>query len=93
MWQIAKYYAISTRILHLLRNWYIGISSFVRMDGEEGELLPINTGLKQCCVMSTLLFNIYMDATMRKITEVLAGGVIVGSEVVVDLDFADDVAC
>ena len=93
MWQVARYYGIPTRIVDLLKNWYIGISSFVRMDGEEGELLPINTGLKQCCVMSTLLFNIYMDATMRKITEVLAGGVIVGSEVVVDLDFADDVAC
>ena len=92
MWQIAEYYGIPTRIVDLLRNWYIGSSSFVRMDGEEGDLFPITTGLRQGCVMSPSLFNIYMDAMMRKVTESPIGGVMVGSERVVDLDFADDVA-
>ena len=39
-----------------------------------------------------LLVNIYMDAVMRKVTESSVGGVIIDSERVVDLDFADDVA-
>ena len=42
--------------------------------------------------MSPSLFNMYMDAMMRKVTEDGAGGVIVGKERLVDLDFADDVA-
>ena len=33
-----------------------------------------------------------MDAMMRKVTEDGAGGLVVGSERVADLDFADDVA-
>ena len=92
MWRIAKYYGIPTKIVDLLRKWYLGITSSVRMDGEEGDWFPITTGLRQGCVMSPSLFNIYMDAMMRKVTEEAAGGVMVGDERVVDLDFADDVA-
>ena len=38
------------------------------------------------------MLNIYMYARKKKVTEDLAGGVIVGGERVVDLDFADNVA-
>ena len=92
MWHIAKYYGIPTKIVDLLRNWYIGITSSVRLDGEEGDWFPITTGLRQGCVMSPALFNVYMDAIMRRVTEEAAGGIMVGGERVVDLDFADDVA-
>ena len=92
MWQIAEYYGVPARIVELLRSWYAGINSCVRLDGEDGEWFPIRTGLRQGCVMSPSLFNIYMDAMMRKVTEGAAGGVMVGQERVVDLDFADDVA-
>ena len=53
---------------------------------------PIRTGLHQGCVMSPSLFNVYMDAMMRKVTESTTRGVMVGRERVVDLNFADDVA-
>ena len=92
MWQIAKYYGVPTRIVELLRSWYEGIISCVRLDGDDGDWFPIRTGLRQGCVMSPSLFNVYMDAMMRKVTEGTAGGVMVGRERVVDLDFADDVA-
>ena len=42
--------------------------------------------------MSPSIFNIYMDAMMRKVTKDLAVGVRVGGERVVHLDFAYDVA-
>ena len=92
MWKVAEYYGIPTVIVDLLRSWYTGISSCVRVDGEEGEWFPIRTGLRQGCVLSPSLFNVYMDAMMRKATEGAPGGVRVGEETVVDLDFADDVA-
>ena len=42
--------------------------------------------------MSPSLFNVFIDAMIRKVTEEAAGGVMVGIERVLDLDFADDVA-
>ena len=70
----------------------MGISSCVRLDGVDGDWFPIRTGLRQGCVMSPSLFNMYMDAMMKKVTEDGNGGVMVGKERVIDLDFADDVA-
>jgi hypothetical protein len=93
MWKIAEHYGISEKIMELLRNWYVDVSSCVRMDGGEGEWFPVTTGLRQGCVMSPSLFNVYMDAMMRKVTDDgVDGGVRVGRERVMDLDFADDVA-
>ena len=92
IWKISEYYGIPKIIVELLRSWYTGISSCVRVDGGEGEWFPIRTGLRQGCVLSPSLFNVYMDAMMRKVTEGAPGGVRVGQENVVDLDFADDVA-
>ena len=92
MWQIAEFYGIPTKIVQLLRSWYTDISSCVRLEESDGDWFPIRSGLRQGCVMSPSLFNLYMDAMMRKVTEGEAGGVMVGSERVMDLDFADDVA-
>ena len=92
MWQIAKHYGVPSQIVEMLREYYDGSTSCVRMDGGEGDWFPINTGLRQGCVMSPSLFNIYMDAMMRKVIDGAPGGVTVGNERVTDLDFADDVA-
>ena len=69
VWQVAKYYGIQTMISDLLKIWYVGNSSFVRIDGEEGDCFPLTTTLRQDCFMLPPLFNIYMDAMMRKVTE------------------------
>ena len=61
--------------MELLRNWYDGISSCVRLDEVDGDWSPKRTGLRQGCVMSSSLFIIYMDAMMRKVTEDGAGEV------------------
>ena len=68
-----------------------GINSSVRLVGADGDWFPMTTGLRQGCVMPLSLFNVYMDAMMRKVTEDGADGHMVGSESVTELDFADNV--
>ena len=90
MWRVAKSYGIPSKIIRMLQNWYEGITNCVRVDGEESRWFEQKTGLRQGCVMSPSLFNIFMDKIMRMVTENSAG-VTVGDTMVTDLDFADDV--
>ena len=69
MLHIAMYYGIPSKLVDLLRNWYLGINSSVRLGGEDGEWFIITAGLRQGCVMSPSLFNVYMDAMTRRVTE------------------------
>ena len=92
MWQIAEYYGISTKIVALLNSWYNGISSSVRLNGEDGDWFPITKDQRQSCVMSLSLFNVYKGAMMSMVTEDLSAGLMVGSKSVIDLDFEDDMA-
>ena len=47
------------------------------MEKSDGDWFPIITGLRQGCVMSPSLFNVYMDVKMRKVMEGEAGGLVV----------------
>ena len=75
MWKIAEYYWIPKDIVEILRSWYESINSCVRVDVVESDWFPIMTGFRQGCVMSPSLFNLYIDAMARKVTEDWAVGV------------------
>ena len=39
----------------------------VRVRNDESEWFPVNIGLKQGCVMSPWLFNVYMDGVVLEV--------------------------
>ena len=41
----------------------------VRICREEGEWFEVGVGLRQGCVMSPWLFNLFMDAAMKEVRE------------------------
>ncbi len=43
----------------------------VKINGETSEHFEIKVGLRQGCVMSPWLFNIYMDGVMREVVVVV----------------------
>jgi len=52
---------------------------------------PITHGVRQGCVMSPWLFNVFMDGIMREAKENLQGGVQLTNTNVQILLFADDI--
>ena len=44
-------------------------------EGEVSERFEVQTGMRQGCVLSPILFNCYMDNIMREASESLGGGI------------------
>ena len=68
------------------------------MGNDESEWFPVNVGLRQGCVMSPWLFNVYMDGVVREVNvRVLGKGLELlsangGRFQINQLLFADDTA-
>ena len=95
MWRVLRIYGVDGILLRAVKSMYEGARAAVRVDGELSEFFDLNVGLKQGCVMSPWLFNLYMDGVIR---EVKGRAVDVGVSLVRDgmewkipvLLFADD---
>lgn len=52
-------------LTNVIKTFYRKNITFVRIKKWEGELLKVEVGLRQGCVMSSRLFNIFIDSVDR----------------------------
>ena len=52
-------------VLSGINSMYVDSSACVRVKGGESEQFTIDSGVKQGCIMSPWLFNVYIDAMME----------------------------
>ena len=64
---VLRRYGISDRVCHLITLLYRKTTAQVRVGSDESEAFDIESGVKQGCILSTLLFNIYIDFALRQI--------------------------
>ena len=48
------------------KSMYVNSLSYVRVKGCESECFRIDSGVRQGCIMSPWLFNLYMDGVMKE---------------------------
>ena len=81
-----------------MQSSYVDSRACVRVGNDVCEWFHVNVGLKQCCVMSPWLFNVYMDGVVREVNvRVLGKGLELlssngGRFEINQLLFADDTA-
>ena len=46
---------------------YVDSSACVRVKGVESERFRVDSGVRQGCIMSPWLFNVYMDGVMKEV--------------------------
>ena len=66
LWDVLKVYGIGGKLLHAIKSFYKCSESCVRVCQEESEWFEVKVGVRQGCVMSPWLFNIYMDAVVKE---------------------------
>ena len=90
LWKILRTYGIPTKIIQVIQAFY---KNFTCNVGSTKLNFEIKSGVRQGCVMSSILFNLAIDWTMRKTNEGPPRGIRwTLTSTLEDLDFADDLA-
>ena len=90
LWKILKSYGIPDPIVQVIKSFYRNFTCSV---GNSDISFEVQTGVRQGCVMSALLFNVAIDFVMRRATEDQPRGIRwTPFYILEDLDFADDLA-
>ncbi|MDA8010637.1 MAG: reverse transcriptase family protein, partial [Alphaproteobacteria bacterium] len=91
LWKVLEEYGVKGRLLRAIRSLYKKSEGCVRVKDELSSWFPITQGVRQGCVMSPWLFNVFMDKIVREGMENFVGGVKMSTTEVGVVLFADDV--
>ena len=90
LWKILRAYGIPFHLAEIIKSFYDNFTCYV---GDGDILFEVHTGVRQGCVMSTLLFNLVVDWIMHRTTEDQIRGIKwTPFSYLEDLDYADDLA-
>ena len=93
LWKIMKLYGLPDKIINIVKDMYASNMCCVRHEGKHSEWFQVQTGVRQGCIISPLLFLIVIDYVMRTATADKPRGLVWGLfNRLEDSDFADDIA-
>jgi len=78
LWDVLKVYGVGGKLLNGIKAFYKDANACVRVNGEMSDSFRIQMGVRQGCVMSPWLFNLYMDGVIREM-KAKVGGVGIGN--------------
>ena len=84
-------YNISANLVHTIEQLYDKATSAVQVNGSIGEWFRTTVGVRQGCLPSPTLFNIFLERIMSDALEEHDGKVSTGGRNITNLRFADDI--
>ena len=91
LWKILKEMGIPDHLICLLRNLYAGQEATVRTGHGTTDRFQIGKGVRQGCILSPCLFNLYAEYIMRNagLKEAQAG-IKIAERIKIGIRYADD---
>ena len=62
LWEVLREYGVNGQLLHAIKSFYCRPEVCVRVNGKQSKPFHVGVGLRQGCVLSSLLFNVYMNS-------------------------------
>ena len=91
LWEILKEMGIPDHLTCLLRNLYAGQEATVRIRHGTTDWFQIGKGVRQGCILSPCLFNLYAEYIMRNVgLEETEAGIKIAGRNINNLRYADD---
>ena len=86
-----KKYNISTNLIQVIKNLYDKVTSAVPFNSSIGDWFRTTVGVRQGCLLSPTLYNIFLERIMTDALDDHEGTVSVGGRTIANLRFADDI--
>ena len=86
-----KKYNISTNLIQVIKNLYNKATSAVLFNSSIGDWFRTTVGVRQGCLLSPTLFNIFLEKTTTEALEDYEGTVSIGGRTITCLRFTDDI--
>ena len=84
-------YKISTNLIRVIKNLYDKATSAVLFNISIGDWFRTTVGVRQGCLLSPTLFNIFLERITTNAIEDHEGTASIGGRAITNLRFADDI--
>ena len=91
LWSTMRLYNFNVNLIHVIENLYNKTNSAVYLNGDIGDWFRTTVGVRQGCLLSQTLFNIFLERIMTDALEDHQGTVSIGGRTITNLPFADDI--
>ena len=86
-----KKYNISTNLIQVIKNLYNKATRAVLFNGSIGDWFRTTVGVRQGCLLSPILFHIFLERIMTDALEDYEDTVSIGGRTITSLRFPDDI--
>ena len=90
LWSTMRQFHIGSNSVTIIKQLYNEASSAVCIDVQLGEWFFIHSGVRQGCLLSPTLFNVFLKRLISEVLEDHVGHVSIGGRAITNLRLADD---
>ena len=91
LWATMRRYNIRANLVRTIKQLHDKATCAVQMNGNIGERFGTTVGVRQGCLLSPTLFNIFLERIMSDALEEHDGKVSIGGRNIINMRFADDI--
>jgi hypothetical protein len=91
LWHVLRSFNIEEGLVQVVEALYKHASSAVLMNNQIGGFFPTTVGVRQGCLLSPVLFNLFLEDIMRETLQDFHSTISIGGRTISNLRFADDI--
>lgn len=91
LWAAMRLYNINTKLINMIQSLYDGATSAVCFNGKTGDWFRTTVRVRQGCLLSPTLFNIFLERIMAEALTDHKTTVSIGGRAISNLRFANDI--
>ena len=91
LWQVMRSFNIEEGLVQAIEALYNQASSAVQLNGSIGDFFKMSIGVRQGCILSPVLFNIFLEKIMQETLDDHHTSISIGGRPLCNLRFADDI--